>query len=294
MRGELIERKYENPLFSHVKRTVILSHERSRIALNDVIAQVDRMKPTELVTIFVSEHWSKKNDPNITNGIEDVHENWTYLFSRFYDEDRHTLLLEDDYNLWKMWRWEAVSIDSFIKNVDPDVYLLGHGVQVQNADRFPHLKCQHARGFHAQIVHTRILKAWCEKGIAVFREHRESRRLKQETAQIDTDYNPYALTRCETHNIYTYFRPLATQTFPLATGNREHWNFKLTHFDAFFIKVLLLERYHAGWIVVYLFMHAMYAFGCLMSFLKRISAAEVLWSVFVSVCCIWSAPTRIE
>ena len=148
MQGKLIERKYQDPLFSHVKRTIILTHERSRIAMNDIIKQVDRIKPTELVTIFVSEHWSKKNDPKITNGMEDVHENWTYLFHQFVDEGRHTLLLEDDFNLWKLWRWEAVSIDSFIKNVDPDVYLLGHGVQVENADRFPHLKCRHARGFH--------------------------------------------------------------------------------------------------------------------------------------------------
>lgn len=271
MRGKLIERTYEKPLlFSYVKRTVILSHEHSRIALNDIIAQVDRIKPTELVTIFVSEHWSKKYDPNIINGFEDIHETWTYLFNQFSDGDEHILLLEDDFSFWKMWKCEAVSIDSFIKRVDPDVYLLGHGVQVQNADRFPHLKCQHARGFHAQIVHTRVMKNWCDKGIIVFREHRESRRLQKETAQIDTDDNPYAPTRCEMYNVYTYSRPLATQTFPFASGNREHWNFKLTHFDAFFMKVLLLEQYHIGWIVVYLFMHATYAFGCLARFLKTV------------------------
>jgi|MDTB01.1.fsa_nt_gb hypothetical protein len=254
MKGRFIEFQFNEPRFSCAKHTILLTHEKSRIPIDSVIKKINRVRPTSHVTIFVSIPWEDKNDPNITNGFEDAHENFHFLFQKFKNSDEYILVLEDDHEFWSMFDWEAKSIDRFVVGKQPDVYLLGHMSQFSEFAQFPHLKCNTTCGLHAQFIHSRVLLDWCDNGIHHFRASRDARTNKSNNpASMDTNSNVHAILRCDRREVFSYARPVATQTFPKNQSNRNMWEHSCSWLEVTAMRVLRLHECHSGWLVIYVY-----------------------------------------
>ncbi len=252
MKGEFLDFVFENPRFRCADQTLVLTHKNSRIPLQHLREQIERIKPTKHVIVFVSAPWQEKNDPNISNGFEDAHENFYFLFQKHQDSDQHILVLEDDHCFWRVFEWETRSIDRFIYKEDPDVYVLGHLSVFSDTTHFPHIKCSSTCGLHAQFIHSRILKKWCEHGIFNFRALRESRSRRSDPGSMDNQTNRHAILNCDENRVFSYARPIATQTFPMERSNRHMWEHNCSSLEIKALHMLKLHKYHHGWVCIYL------------------------------------------
>lgn len=244
MQGRLIELTFERPLFTCVEKTILLTHERSRVPIEKVLEQVRRVKPTRHVTIFVSIPWQQKEDPNITNGFEDAHENFHFLFLKMKHLDEHVLVLEDDHLFWRILPSEVASIERFLATSDPDVYLLGHSSAFYDASHFPHIMVDSTSGLHAQFVHARVLRDWCGRGIHNFRKNK---------AAMDSSSNEYGITHAERRSVFSFWRPVVTQTFPYQQSNRHIWDNTCPAFERGALRMLMVDKFHTGWLVIYVY-----------------------------------------
>lgn len=242
MQGRLIDLTFESPLFKCAERTILLTHEKSRISIENVLEQVQRIKPTRHVTIFVSIPWQQKGDPHITNGFEDAHENFHFLFQRLKHFHEHVLVLEDDHLFWHTLPFEVASIDRFLTTNDPDVYVLGHSSAFSDASHFPHIQVDSTSGLHAQFVHTRVLRDWCDRGIHNFRANKSA---------MDCTTNEYGVTHAGRRRVFSFWRPVVTQTFPHQQSNRHAWDKRCSTFERGALWALMVDRFHSGWVVIY-------------------------------------------
>ena len=243
MQGRRIELTFGSPRFRCAERAILVTHERSRIPLETILERLHRVQPTRYVTVFVSLPWQDKGNPQITNGSEDAHENFYLLFQQLQFLDEHVLILEDDHLFWHMLPLEVASIDRFVTTKDPDVYVLGHSSEFADVSQFPHIRTSATSGLHAQFVHTRVLQDWCQRGYHIY--------LQNKNATMDNCDNEYAIVHGGTRSVFSFWRPVATQTFPLEQSNRNMWDSNCTSFERRAMRILMVDKYHTGWLFIY-------------------------------------------
>ena len=245
--GEIIEFSFEDTLFKTVQHTYVLtcSSSRNRQRIVDILLAA---KPTRHVVLFVSAPWCEKKDDRIRNSTHDIGVNHACMYEHARHIDDYVLVLEDDATFWSSFKAERREIERFLRVEKPSVYLLGNFATWSGRHRF-HFRVAGASGTHAQFLSRDARESWM-RGL---RSHLEN------SAPNGLDYseNPHSQNNGRVRRVYAYCRPLVTQVFCMSE-NRRLWNDSLSTMQKWGLALLMLDRLHSGWCVVYLYMAITY------------------------------------
>lgn len=247
--GDVLEFSFEDTLFKTVNHTYVLTCSSSRNR-DRIVKMIKKIRPTRRVTLFVSKPWRQKTDKRIVNSVYDIGVNHACMYEHAKNIDDYILVLEDDATFWWLCDRERREIERFLRDETPGVYLLGH-LATCSARRDVHFKVECACATHAQFLDRKTRAAWiC--GISKFLE-------EDSMIAIDDSTSPCSPNNGRVRNVYMYCRPIVTQVFVMSE-NRLLWNDNLSRIQKYAVSVLMLDRFHFGWIVVYLYMAVGYLF----------------------------------
>ena len=248
--GDVIEFSFEDTLFKTVTHTYVLTCSSSRNR-GRIVETIQKVRPTRHVTLFVSKPWRENTDKRIQNSIQDISVAHALMYKHATAINDYILVLEDDATFWPLCELERREIERFLRDETPDVYFLGN-LATWSARRGVHFKVDTASAVHAQFLKREAREAWIS-GIPKFLETD----IAALRSGIDDSRNPCSPNNGRVRSVYSYCRPIVTQTFSM-TENRLLWNHNLSRFHRFAVRVLMLDRFHIGWIVVYLYMAISY------------------------------------